>query len=153
MEHNNIKVHPPWYARGTPVTKPRDGPPMAKSDKQLFVIREGPSARGKPKDFNLPWLTLKTTFFNTQNSVYGQWCAQIRQLADVKIIAMAKIMHPKTQRVDKIIEKNDVGIFKPRRGEMIINQINEWRKYHPVGFPFHIVIHAIIITSAKSGLK
>jgi hypothetical protein len=48
MENISIKVHPPWYARGTPVTNPRDGPPMAMSDKSLFAICEGPSARGKP---------------------------------------------------------------------------------------------------------
>ncbi len=47
MENNNIKVHPPWYARGTPIINTRDGPPMAISDKPLFAIRGGPSARGK----------------------------------------------------------------------------------------------------------
>jgi hypothetical protein len=66
MEDISIKVHPPWYARGTPVTNPRDGPPMAISDKPLFAIREGPSARGEPGDFLRLWLTLITTFFTTQ---------------------------------------------------------------------------------------
>ena len=75
MENKNIKVHPPWYARGTPVINPRDGPPMAMSDKPLFAIREGPSARGKIPEIYRPWLTLKTAIFNTQNSVYGQWYA------------------------------------------------------------------------------
>ncbi len=48
MDIINIKVHPPWYARGTPIVNTRDGPPMAISDKPLFAIRVGPSARGKP---------------------------------------------------------------------------------------------------------
>ncbi len=100
MDIINIKVHPPWYARGTPIVSTRDGPPMAISDKPLFAIREGPSDRGKPgeclnavmrecinEDKSLKpedrsrgnswgkthlWLTLKTTFFNTQNGVYSR---------------------------------------------------------------------------------
>ncbi len=59
MENNNIKVHPPWYARGTPIINTRDGPPMALSDKPLFAIRGGPSARGKVPEKYRPWLTLR----------------------------------------------------------------------------------------------
>ena len=142
MDNISIKVHPPWYARGTPVINPRDGPAMALSDKPLFanpitIGCRGPSARGepgegqgrgrgqgeggsqnpdsyrgavgswnhdsyrgevgrqktevgrwnpdsyqsedrssgKPKGKTRCWLTLKTTFFITQNSVYSQWYA------------------------------------------------------------------------------
>lgn len=199
MENISIKVHPPWYARGTPVINPRDGPPMAESEntdyvikcrkltlhsvcsfitisaltnfrfsiffdminqnwyKPLFAIRGGPSVRGnpgecmpdqqggmnvlmreylsdrqagmnevgsrKPEDRNRGnpvgktrlWLTLKTTLFNTQNSVFSQWYAQ-------------------TRRVAKIIE-NKICISKIRQlaNEKIIDVINEWRKYHPAG--------------------
>ena len=71
MDYISIKDHPPWYARGTPVINTRDGPAMALNDKLLFVICRGPSARGEPKGKTRRWLTFKTTFFNTQNSVYG----------------------------------------------------------------------------------
>jgi hypothetical protein len=37
MENISIKDHPPWYARGTPITNTRDGPPMAINDKLLFA--------------------------------------------------------------------------------------------------------------------
>jgi hypothetical protein len=115
MDKINIKVHPPWFARGTPVSNPRDGPAMALNDKLLFanpiaIGCRGPSARGEQGEVGSPesavgswqsadrrwnsdsdleeeqsrgepkgktrlWLTLKTTFFNTQNSVYRQWYA------------------------------------------------------------------------------
>jgi hypothetical protein len=111
MENISIKVHPPWYARGTPIINPRDGPQMAENNKLLFAICSGPSARGNPvevrslesgvgsqnHDFNRMedqsrgnpvgknrlWLTLKTTFFNTKNSVYGQWYAQTRRVETI----------------------------------------------------------------------
>jgi hypothetical protein len=70
MDNISIKDHPPWYARGTPVINPRDGPPMASSEISLFAIRKGPSARGEPKDKTHRWLTLKNTYFNTRKSVY-----------------------------------------------------------------------------------
>ena len=97
MENITIKVHPPWNARGTPIITPRDGPPMANSDRQLLAIGAGPPGRGEPGkclpdqqagrntgegrvmfelDFNLTCPALKTTFFNTQNSVYSQWYAR-----------------------------------------------------------------------------
>ena len=129
MESINIKVHPPWYARSTPIINTRDGPQMALSEKPLFAIREGPSARGNPvevrsrqsaagsqnhdsyrmEDQNKGnpggktrlWLTLKTTFSNTQNRVYSQWYAQ-------------------TRRVDMIIDDKISISNKPRRGNMII---------------------------------
>jgi hypothetical protein len=75
MDIISIKDHPPWYARGTPVTNTRDGPARAVNDKSLFAICRGPSARGKPGGKTRRWLTLKTTFFNTKNSVYSQWYA------------------------------------------------------------------------------
>ena len=135
MEKKNIKVHLPWYARGTPVVNPRDGPQMANSDKPLFAIREGPSARGEPPDKFRLWLTLKTTFFNTKNTVYGQWTAQTRRVDKVieseminvqnplrgaRIIEDEMIYKPKTRRVDMIIDKINVGTPKPRRGVRII---------------------------------
>ena len=90
-----IKGHPPWYARGTPVTNIRDGPAMAINDKLLFAICRGSSARGKlgecmnefersesedrskckPMGKTRHWLTLNTTFFNTQNRVFSHWYA------------------------------------------------------------------------------
>ena len=82
MENITIKVHPPWYARGTPIINKRDGPPMANSDKPLFAIRGKPSARGKPKDKIRLWLTLKTTFFNTQNHVFSPWYALSAEFFD-----------------------------------------------------------------------
>jgi hypothetical protein len=63
MDNISIKDHPPWYARGTPVINPRDGPPMASSEISLFAIRKGPSARGEPKDKTRRWLTLKKHIF------------------------------------------------------------------------------------------
>ena len=128
MDSISIKDHPPWYARGTPVIKTRDGPAMALNDKLLFAICRGPSgegrgrggsrqfavgswqsevekrqlavggwqsggrgggqgqgrggrwesedrSRGEPMGKTRRWLTLKTTFFNTQNSVSSQWYA------------------------------------------------------------------------------
>ena len=48
MDIMSMKGHPPWYARGTPVTNIRDGPAMAINDKLLFAICRGSSARGKP---------------------------------------------------------------------------------------------------------
>ena len=77
MEHISIKDHPPWYARGTPVSNTRDGPAMALNDKLLFAICRGPSARGNPRGKTRLWLTLKPTFFNTRNSVYGLWYAVV----------------------------------------------------------------------------
>jgi hypothetical protein len=64
MDNINIKDHPPWYARGTPVTNPRDGPAMANHNILLFanpitIGCRGPSARGEPKGKNRLWLTLK----------------------------------------------------------------------------------------------
>ena len=171
MENISIKVHPPWYARSTPIINTRDGPQMALSEntvyvikcrklrlhsvctfitisaltslrfgifndmknqnwyKPLFAIREGPSARGNPvevrsrqsavgslnhdsyrmEDQNKGnpggktrlWLTLKTTFSNTQNRVYSQWYAQ-------------------TRRIETIIDDKISISNKPRRGNMII---------------------------------
>jgi len=95
MDIMSIKGHPPWYARGTPVTNIRDGPAMAINDKLLFAICRGPSARGKPGECmnevgrsesenrrrcesmgkTRRWLTLNTTFFNTQNNVFSHWYA------------------------------------------------------------------------------
>jgi hypothetical protein len=86
MEDISIKVHPPWYARGTPVTNTRDGPAMAISDKPLFAICRGPSARGEPKGKTRLWLTLKTTFSNTQNRVYGQWYAVLERKTVVSVL-------------------------------------------------------------------
>jgi hypothetical protein len=145
MDYISIKDHPPWYARGTPVTNTRDGPVMALNNKLLFAICRGPSgegrgkgegqgrggsqqaavgswqsedcsrpperksragrsevgswqladrrqnpdsylgeerSRGEPKGKTRRWLTLKTTFFNTQKSVYGQWYAVLGSFAD-----------------------------------------------------------------------
>jgi len=76
MDIMNIKGHPPWYARGTPVTNIRDGPAMAINNKLLFAICRGPSASEKPVRKTHRWLTLKTTFFNMQNSVYCQWAVE-----------------------------------------------------------------------------
>jgi hypothetical protein len=42
MAYINIKVYPPWYARGTPVTNPRDGPAGANGALPLFAFREMP---------------------------------------------------------------------------------------------------------------
>ena len=157
MENINIKVHPPWYARGTPIINTRDGPQMALSEKPLFAIREGPSARGNPVEVRSQesavgsqktevgrqksevgsrkpedqsrgnprvktrlWLTLKTTFSNTQNRVYSQWYAQIRQLADDMIIGDKIFLSNKTRRVDMIIGDKISISNKPRRGNMII---------------------------------
>ena len=100
MDIINIKVHPPWYARGTPIVNTRDGPPMALSDKPLFAIREGPSTRDKPGECRNElmhecinedesrktedrsrgnswgkthlWLTLNLAVFNTQNRAYSR---------------------------------------------------------------------------------
>jgi len=80
MDIMNIKGHPPWYARGTPVTNIRDGPAMAINHKLLFAICRGPSASEKPMGKTHRWLTLKTTFFNTQNSVSSQWYALLKVL-------------------------------------------------------------------------
>ena len=49
MDNISIKDHPPWYARGTPVIKTRDGPAMALSDKPLLAICRGPSGEGRGK--------------------------------------------------------------------------------------------------------
>jgi hypothetical protein len=82
MDIMNIKGHPPWYARGTPVTNIRDGPAMAINHKLLFAICRGPSASEKPMGKTHRWLTLKTTFFNTQNSVFSQWYGLLNVDAD-----------------------------------------------------------------------
>ena len=57
MEYISIKDHPPWYARGTPVSNTRDGPAMALNDNLLFAICRGPSARGELKEIFRPWPT------------------------------------------------------------------------------------------------
>jgi len=80
MDIMNIKGHPPWYARGTTVTNIRDGPALAINDKLLFAICRGPSASEKPVRKTHRWLTLKTTFFNMQNSVYSQWHGLLKAL-------------------------------------------------------------------------
>ena len=176
MESINIKVHPPWYARGTPIINTRDGPQMALSEKTRFAIREGPSARGNPVEVRSQksvvgsqnhdsyrmedqsrgnpggktrlWLTLKTTFSNTQNRVYGQWYAQTRRVETIiddkiflsnktrridKIIAMAKIEKSQTRRVAMIVEIEMKHNQKTRKVEMIIDEKMEWRNYHPAG--------------------
>ena len=142
MENISIKVHPPWYARGTPVINPRDGPPMAESEIPLFAIREGPSARGKTMkcmnellnectneegkrvksvlDFIRLWLTLNTTFFNTKKSVFSQQYARICQLADETIMERTKIENSQTRRVEVIIENSTKCNPKTRRVETII---------------------------------
>jgi hypothetical protein len=131
MDNISIKVHPPWYARGTPIVNPRDGPPMAKSDNSLIAIDRDPSARGKPgedkgKDKDKGkgkgkgrgqgkeelevgvqrksppgvgdrrrgetkgkirlWLTLKSSFFNTKNSVYSHWYALLGRKTAVSVL-------------------------------------------------------------------
>ncbi len=48
MDIINIKVHPPWYARGTPIISTRDGPPMAISDKPLLPFAKGRQPGSKP---------------------------------------------------------------------------------------------------------
>ncbi|KAF0193780.1 MAG: hypothetical protein FD166_3640 [Bacteroidetes bacterium] len=63
MDNISIKDHPPWYARGTPVSNTRDGPAMAMSDKPLFanpitIGCRGPSARGELKEIFRPWPTI-----------------------------------------------------------------------------------------------
>ena len=155
MENISIKVHPPWYARGTPIINTRDGPQMALSEKPLFAIRRGPSARGnpvevrslesavgsqktevgrqksevgsrKPEDQSRGnpggktrlWLTLKTTFSNTQTRVYSQWYAQTRR---VETILGDKIsISNKPRRVDMILGDKISISNKPRRGNIII---------------------------------
>ena len=88
MDNISIKDHPPWYARGTPVTHNRDGPAFDLSayvvpdNVKMEAIRGEPSARGEPKGKTRLWLTLKTTFFNTQNSVYGWWYGMLFGDAD-----------------------------------------------------------------------
>ncbi|MCB8963415.1 MAG: hypothetical protein H6536_00055 [Bacteroidales bacterium] len=134
MENISIKVHPPWYARGTPIINTRDGPPMAESDIPLFAICEGPSARGKTikcmnekgkrvrsgLDFIRLWLTLNTTFFNTKKSVFSQQYARICQLADETIMERTKIENSQTRRVETIIENSTKCNPKTRRVETII---------------------------------
>ena len=152
MDIISIKVHPPWYARGTPIVSTRDGPPFdlsayvvsrrigtSSDNVKMEAIREGPSARGKPTDLIHLWLTLKTTFFNMQKGVYGQWYAQFFDAVkskdvdrseersaddfDFDLSACADIgmgNKPKTRRVDKIIEMEIIGRQKPRRGDKII---------------------------------
>jgi len=82
MDIMSFKGHPPWYARGTTVTNIRDGPALAINDKLLFAICRGPSASEKPMGKTHRWLTLKTTFFNMQNSVYCQWYGLLNVDAD-----------------------------------------------------------------------
>jgi hypothetical protein len=121
MEYKNIKVHKPWYARGTPVTNPRDGPAMALSDKPLFAIRVGPSARGEPPGFPHPWLTLITMFFNAQKRVFGNSYAQTLPLADDSIADKEmEFIKNQTRRVDTIIEMDMTDNIKTRRVDMII---------------------------------
>jgi hypothetical protein len=108
MEYNNIKVHQPWYARGTPDTNPRDGPAMALSDKPLFAIRIGPSARGEPPDFPRPWLIFKTVFVNTQKWVFGQSYAQIHPLAEDKIMANEMIGR---QEIRQLADETIIGMY------------------------------------------
>ena len=169
MDIISIKVHPPWYARGTPITNTRDGPPFDLSayvvpdNVKMEAIREGPSARGNPVEVRSRqsavgsqnhdsyrmedqsrgnpgrktrlWLTLKTTFSNTQNRVYSQWYAQIQRvimivemilLCILKTRRVAMIIEndmtykPKTRRVDKIIDDKICISTKPRRVNMII---------------------------------
>ncbi len=87
MDIMNIKGHPPWYARGTPVTNIRDGPAMAINHKLLFAICRDPSASEKPMGKTHRWLTLKTTFFNMQNSVSSQWYALLERNFDLSACA------------------------------------------------------------------
>ncbi len=89
-------VHPPWYARGTPIINTRDGPPMALSNKPFFAIRGGPSARGKIPEKYRPWLTLK--FFN----------------ADRKIDADRQINAVKSLDVDRLEERSAVIVDADR---------------------------------------
>ena len=42
-------------------------------------------SRGKPMGKSRRWLTLKTTFFNTQNNVYSQWYAVLGRKAGVGV--------------------------------------------------------------------
>lgn len=75
-----IRGHPPWYARGTPVINLRDGPIHKTRGKPLvnwrdgptykirgkppFVNNEAPNARGKPRDKIRHWQALKTVIFS-----------------------------------------------------------------------------------------
>ena len=47
MEQQKIRGHPPWYARGTPVIKMRDGP-LIKIRGKPPLWNQPPKARGKP---------------------------------------------------------------------------------------------------------
>jgi hypothetical protein len=82
MESINVKVHQPWFARGTPITNPRDGPAMALSDILLFAIRERPLARSKSLGLTRLRLIFKTVSFNTQKQFYSWRYDKIRPLLD-----------------------------------------------------------------------
>jgi hypothetical protein len=164
MDNISIKVHPPWYARGTPVINTRDGPAMALNDKLLFAICRGPSARGKPGEcmnalmheclpdrqagmnsgvdrvisvfgFSRLWLTLKTTFFNTQNSVYSQWYAVLGGFVDDFVDADRSRDAVRSGETDlsafaepdnvEMVEPNNVEIAKIENVEREMNLKND----------------------------
>jgi len=102
MDYIKIRGHPPWYARGTPLVKLRDGPLLKIRGKPPFVLLEVPKARGKPPDdfviskrrMNersvIPELesnrfltafemTAFLGFFIGKNSLYSQWSALLRR--------------------------------------------------------------------------
>ncbi len=112
MENISIKVHPPWYARGTPVTSTRDGPPMALSDKPLFAIREGPSARGKPPEISRLWLTSFFAVFNAQNSMYSRRCAMLGRNTDLSACAAPDNVKMEMEDVKMELNEGLVGDFE-----------------------------------------
>jgi hypothetical protein len=122
-----------------------------------FARRHGTSARGNPTAKTRPWPTLKTTFFNTQKSVFSQWSAQpqrfatiiatettcipkIRHLADAMIIANETMCVPKIRHLaDAMIIANEtmcVPKIRHLADEMIIEKsMDDGQKYHPLGVP------------------
>ena len=63
-------------ARGEPGECKDRGQGRNESRKSEFGIRQlADRSRGKRTGITCRWLTLKSIIFNTQNNVFGQWCA------------------------------------------------------------------------------
>ena len=187
MDKINIKVHPPWYARGTPVIKIRDGPAMALNDNLLFAICRGPSARGKPGECRNAgmrecmnedgrrktevgsrkpedqrrvkprgiiclWLTLKTTFFNTQNSVYGQWYAVLgRKLVVGVSIFDADRSEDAVRSGEAAVDFDLSACGAPDNVKILMRIDNVKLKMEMVDFDFSIVDADRSIDAVRSG--
>ena len=127
MEHISIKDHPPWYARGTPVSNTRDGPAMALNNKLLFAICRGPSARGEPGGKTRRWLTLKKSILVDADFVVDADRSgdAVRSVGNFDLSACAAFRfigtssdNVKNAKYDNVVE-NNIGIINAVKSKYV----------------------------------